>query len=99
MENIEKREIAISYSDMLVNDVFNTFGGCCEEVLEYVVEQTVVRLVHVMASIRHHEREIDDVKVYDEVAKMLHTIEKNSPGTLNLILQEYRAKESTNARH
>ena len=99
MEQIEKRQIIADYANVLVNDLYRTFGGSCEEVLEFSVEQVVVRLVHVLAAIRHHEREIDDRVVYDEVSKMLTKIESKSPGMLSLILQEYRAVENSDARH
>lgn len=99
IEDLSKRQIIIDYADLIVNDVFNTLGGNCPEVLEFAVEQVVIRLVHVIASIRHNEREIDDTKVFDEVGKVLHKIERTSPGVLNLIIQEYRARENENARH
>jgi pheromone shutdown protein TraB len=99
MEKIEKRQIVSDYADLLVNDLYNTLGGSCEEVLEFAVEQVIVRMSHVLASIRHHEREIDDRRIYDEVSSMLVEIESRSPAVLNLIIEEYRAKENPDARH
>jgi hypothetical protein len=99
LESLEKRQLVTDFADLVVNDVCITLGGHCPEMMEFGVEQVVIRLIHVLASIRHYEREVDDIVVFDEVGKILHSIEKKSPGLLNLVIQEYRAKENVDARH
>jgi len=99
IEDMTKRQIVTDYADLIVNDIFSTLGGNCPEVLDFVVEQVAVRMVHVLASIRHFERETDDPRVFDEVGKILHGIERRSPGVLNLVIQEYRARENADACH
>jgi hypothetical protein len=99
IEDISKRQHVIDYADVVVSDVLETFGIHCEEILEFGIEQIVLRLIHVLACTRHHEREFDDPKVFQEVRDILFKYDRQSPGLLGVIIQEYRAKESKDARH
>ena len=99
LEDLAKRQMVTDYSEVVVNDVLNVLGEHCQEMLEFGVEQVVIRLMHVMAAIKHHEREIDDPKVYTEVADFLFQMSRRSPGLLNVLLEERKHVEAPNARH
>lgn len=87
------------YAEIVTSDVMNTLGEHCHEMLEFGVEQVVIRLLHVLAAVKHFEREVDDPKVFGEVADSLYQLSRRSPGLLNVVLQERRVVEEPNARH
>jgi hypothetical protein len=87
------------YAEIVVNDVLNVLGEHCAEMLEFGAEQVIIRLLHVLAAVKHYEREVDDPRVFGEVAEHLHQLSRRSPGLLNVVLQERRVVEDKNARH
>lgn len=99
LEDLAKRQIVTDYSEVVVNDVLNVLGEHCQEMLEFGVEQVVIRLLHVLAAVKHYEKEVDDPKVYTEVADFLFQMSRRSPGLLNVMLQERKVTENGNARH
>lgn len=99
IHDIEKRQGVINLADLVIAEVVEQLGSHCEAIVEFGVEQVVLRLVHLLASMRHLEREYDDPKVYEEVRKILTKFDRQSPALLGTIIQEYRAKENVNACH
>ena len=99
LDNLEKRQMVTDYAELITNDVLRVLAEHCEDMLEFGVEQITIRLLHVLAAIKHHEREIDDPRVFGEVAALLHSMSRRSPGLLNVVLQERRVVEKPDARH
>ncbi len=100
IESIEKRQMVTQYADIMVSGFMRDIGAeLCYEMLEYATEQAVLRLVHTLAAIKHHERELGDAAVYDEVASQLHLLSRRSPGLLNVLVQERNAEENKDVRH
>jgi hypothetical protein len=91
--------MVIDYAELITNDVLKVLAEQCEEALAFGIEQITIRLLHVLAAVKHHEREIDDPRVFGEVAELLHQMSRRSPGLLNVVLQERRIVEEPNARH
>lgn len=99
VHTLEQQEHVKEYANDLVTEAVEALGVHCTEILEFGVEQIVIRLVHVLASMRHLEREPHDPRVYEEVRTILTRYDRMSPGLLNIIIQEYKAKEQPHARH
>lgn len=99
IHDIATRHHVEDYADVIVQEISMALGIGCEEMFAFGVEQVVMRLVHVLATMRHLDRELDDKKVYEEVRNILTKYDRQSAGLLNIIIQEYRVKEQPNARH
>lgn len=99
IHDIATRHHVTDYADVIVTEITEALGLGCEEMLAFGIEQIVLRLVHVLASMRHLQREIDDRRVYEEVRTILTKYERLSPALLTTIITEYRAKENKDARH
>lgn len=99
IHDIATRHHVEDYATIIVTEISESLGVGCEEMFAFGVEQVVMRLVHVLASIRHMQRDIDDPKVYEEVRTILTKYDRQSAGLLNNIIQEYKAKENPNACH
>ena len=97
--DIEARHRITEFADAIVTEIAEAVGIGCEEMMEYGFEQIIMRLVHVLATMRHLEREIDDPRVYEEVRVILTKYDRSSAAVINLIINEYKAKENPNARH
>jgi D-aminopeptidase len=99
IRDMQTRHHVEDYATIIVTEMTEALGVGCEEMFAFGVEQVVIKLVHVLACMRHLPREIDDPKVYEEVRSILTKCDRQSAGLLNVIIQEYKARENPNARH
>ena len=99
VESLEKRQIVTDMASATAGHFVDAFGDMCPEMLNFAAEQIMVRLVHIMACVEHRDLGHDHEKVYDEVAKIFHRMQKQSPALLSVIIKEGEAMENGNARH
>jgi hypothetical protein len=101
IHDLKNLELVDHYAEDLAEEIAESFGGTCSQMMDFFVERLIARVVH-MQALSHDETLGGDpsTKLLDAVQQHIHRLSGVVPAALKVILDEARMKEgATNARH
>ena len=99
VHELDKLHIVNEYADNVACDFVDVFGGICPEMMDYVVQNIVVRFVHMAVWSHDHNLEHNERKTLDAVAAYLTKLSATGPAALKIIMDEAKMKGEPNAHH
>jgi hypothetical protein len=100
INDLGQLQIADTFAEEVACHFVDTMGGTCPEMMDYVVERVIARLVHVAVWNHDETLEHSERKTLDATAEYLFRLSKTTPAALKIIMDESaRSKEPSNARN
>lgn len=97
LHKLEKLEMVSNYANAAASEFVDEVGGLCPDMLDHVVEQVVVRLVHIAVFRRDENLEASERRLLAAVEDYLHRISRTAPAALKVIRDEAEKKENPRA--
>jgi hypothetical protein len=104
LSSLERQQVAKDYAESVSAAFVEDVGGFCPEMINYVVEHIVSRLVYVQIISSEfsegRERIVNDDVAVERAAKQLFEMSRTAPAVLSEILNEMRVvRGEKNASH
>lgn len=98
VNDLEKLYLADEYAELMACEFVESFGEVCPPMMDYVIERTIVRLVHLAIMNRDDGTEASERKTLDATAEYIFRLSKTAPATLKIIMDDAARKgEPANA--